>query len=253
MKTAAQRQRQILADMGIDVWLLRDNSGAVGDDASTPNPADDSRSAAPAIATAVSPQRVESSTQSDAAAAFTILQKGVQSCQRCDLSKSRTQTVFGTGSVEAELLLIGEAPGAEEDRQGKPFVGKAGKLLDAMLFAIGFERSQVFICNVLKCRPPNNRDPRSDEVEACAPFLAAQIETVKPKVILALGRFAAHRLLETEAPVYKMREASNILPGTDIPVVVTYHPASLLRNPDQKAHSWQDLCRVHQLLENSRI
>ena len=253
MKTAADRQRQILSDMGIDVWLLRENSGPAGDDASITISADVSRSDAPDIATTASPQQVESSRQSDAAAAFTILQKGVQSCQRCDLSKSRTQTVFGAGSAEADLLLIGEAPGAEEDRQGKPFVGKAGKLLDAMLFALGFERSQVFICNVLKCRPPNNRDPRSDEVEACAPFLASQIETVKPKVILALGRFAAHRLLETEAPVYKMREASNVLPGTDIPVVVTYHPASLLRNPDQKAHSWQDLCRVHQLLENSRI
>lgn len=242
--TAAGRQRQILSDMGIDVWLLRESPGTAGDVSAT---------ASPGKATAAQSHQKARAAQSDEAAAFTILQNEVQNCQRCDLSKSRTQTVFGTGSAQAEVLLIGEAPGAEEDRQGKPFVGKAGKLLDAMLFAIGFDRSQVFICNVLKCRPPNNRDPRSDEVEACASYLTAQIDTVKPKVILALGRFAAHRLLQTEAPVYKMREASNLLPGTDIPVVVTYHPASLLRNPDQKAYSWQDLCRVRQLLESSRI
>lgn len=250
MMTVADRQRQILADMGIDVWLLRDKPGAAGDAQSTAANADVSTLSA---AAASSPQQVENSGQRDAVAAFSILQKEVQGCQQCDLSKSRAQTVFGSGSAQAELLLIGEAPGAEEDRQGKPFVGKAGKLLDAMLLAIGFERSQVFICNVLKCRPPNNRDPRADEVEACSGFLKAQIETVKPKVILALGRFAAHRLLESEAPVYKMREAVNMLPGTDIPVIVTYHPASLLRNPEQKAQSWQDLCRVHQLLENPRI
>jgi len=251
--TAADRQRQILADMGIDVWLLRENPGATGDDSAIANYADISTESTTFATKAASPRQGENNTQNNVVAALTILQKEVHNCHRCDLSKSRTQTVFGTGSAQAELLLIGEAPGADEDRQGKPFVGKAGQLLDAMLFSIGFQRSQVFICNVLKCRPPNNRDPRPDEVEACSRFLSAQIETVKPKVILALGRFAAHRLLETEAPVYKMREASNILPGTDIPVVVTYHPASLLRNPDQKLHSWQDLCRVHQLLESSRI
>ena len=223
MSKQAEQQRRILADMGIDVWLLRGEPGAAGD--SLPDEKD---------------------------TPLGCLQKEVQNCQRCSLSKSRTQTVFGNGTAQAELLLIGEAPGAEEDRQGKPFVGKAGKLLDAMLRAIGLDRSQVFICNVLKCRPPNNRDPKSDEVEACSSFLSAQVDIVKPKVILALGRFAAHQLLQTESPVYKMRESSNVLPGTDIPVVVTYHPASLLRNPDQKAQSWRDLCKVHQLLETSR-
>jgi DNA polymerase len=192
----------------------------------------------------------ETSSESDSD--WQSLQKSVQSCQACKLSKSRTQTVFGTGNSHAELLLIGEAPGAEEDRQGLPFVGKAGKLLDAMLFAIGLDRKQVFICNVLKCRPPNNRDPQLDEVEACASFLTAQIESIKPRVILALGRFAAHRLLETDLPVYKMRANTNVLPGTEIPVVVTYHPASLLRNPEQKAESWLDLCKVNALLESSK-
>jgi len=225
--------------MGIDVWSLRDKTGV----ASISLPGESSFEEAAA-------KLQETSSESDSD--WLSLLKSVQSCQACKLSKSRTQTVFGTGNSHAELLLIGEAPGAEEDRQGLPFVGKAGKLLDAMLFAIGLDRKQVFICNVLKCRPPNNRDPQLDEVEACASFLTAQIESIKPRVILALGRFAAHRLLETDLPVYKMRANTNVLPGTEIPVVVTYHPASLLRNPEQKAESWLDLCKVNALLESSK-
>ncbi len=226
MSPMSDLRRQVLKDMGIDVWLLRENTGAAGP---------------------------VSSAQSDATVdaggdGWNLLQNEVQSCQHCALSKSRTRTVFGSGNPQAELLLIGEAPGAEEDRQGQPFVGKAGKLLDAMLQAIGLLRDQVFICNVLKCRPPNNRNPQAAEVAACAPFLSAQIDYIKPKVVLALGRFAAHSLLQTEKPVYKMRENNNVLPGTEIPVVVTYHPASLLRNPEQKAQSWQDLCKVTELL-----
>lgn len=227
MNPVTDLRRQALEDMGIDVWLLRHNSKAA-------------RSATKGLLDAAGDENEDD---------WSFLQKEVQACQRCALFKSRIQTVFGSGNVRAELLLIGEAPGAEEDRQGQPFVGKAGKLLDAMLFAIGLERDQVYICNVLKCRPPNNRNPQPAEVESCASFLSAQIELIKPKVILALGRFAAHSLLQTEAPVYKMRESNNILPGTEIPVVVTYHPASLLRNPEQKALSWQDLCKVNQLLE----
>ncbi len=226
MSSQADQQRRMLAEMGVDVWLLRQKTGKTGNTAAF-------------------------DSSDNAVYALSSLQNEVQSCQRCSLSQSRTQTVFGSGSANADLLLIGEAPGAEEDRKGLPFVGKAGRLLDAMLFAIGFVREQVYICNVLKCRPPNNRDPQANEVESCAPFLNAQIGIVSPKVILALGRFAAHRLLQTEAPVYKMRETINVLPGTDIPVVVTYHPASLLRNPMQKAQSWNDLCKVRQLLEKA--
>ncbi|MFW2438674.1 MAG: uracil-DNA glycosylase [Arenicellales bacterium] len=218
------RRRQVLEDMGIDVWLLRDNTGAAGSAAEV---------------------QLDAGENVDS---WNSLQNQVQSCQRCSLSTSRTQTVFGSGNNHAELLLIGEAPGAEEDRQGLPFVGKAGKLLDAMLFSIGLQRDQVYICNVLKCRPPNNRNPQAAEVESCSSFLDAQIDFIKPRVILALGKFAAHRLLQIEAPVYKMRENNNVLPGTEIPVVVSYHPASLLRNPEQKAQSWQDLCKVTQLL-----
>ncbi len=220
-------RRQVLKDMGIDVWVLRDNTEAAG-------------SATKGLLNAAGDGNEDN---------WNSLQNEVQACQRCVLFKSRTQVVFGSGNVRAELLLIGEAPGAEEDRQGQPFVGRAGKLLDAMLFAIGLHRDQVFICNVLKCRPPNNRNPQPAEVESCASFLSEQIELIQPKVVLALGRFAAHSLLQTEAPVYKMRESNNVLPGTEIPVVVTYHPASLLRNPEQKAQSWQDLRKVSQLLE----
>ncbi len=238
MPLQTDQRRQILEEMGIDVWSLRDKIGVSGMSLSNEALAEDA---------AVQSLEVNSESDND----WLSLQKSIQSCQACKLSKSRTQTVFGMGNSHAELLLIGEAPGAEEDRQGLPFVGKAGKLLDAMLYAISLNREQVFICNVLKCRPPNNRDPQPDEVEACASFLTAQIESIKPRVILALGRFAAHRLLETDLPVYKMRENTNVLPGTDIPVVVTYHPASLLRNPEQKAQSWFDLCKVNALLESS--
>ena len=224
MSPMSDRRRQVLEDMGIDVWLLRDNTRAAG---------------------SVAEVHPDAGGEVDD---WNSLQNEVQACQQCSLSKSRTQAVFGSGNNRAELLLIGEAPGAEEDRQGLPFVGKAGRLLDAMLFSIGLQRDQVYICNVLKCRPPNNRNPQPAEVESCASFLSAQIDFIKPKVILALGKFAAHSLLQTEAPVYKMRENNKFLPGTEIPVVVTYHPASLLRNPEQKAQSWQDLCKVTQLL-----
>lgn len=220
-------RKQVLQDMGVDVWQLRSNAEAA-EHVSNDQPA--------------SSNELNMDT-------WVALQNKVQDCQLCSLSKSRTQTVFGSGNTQANLLLIGEAPGAEEDRQGQPFVGKAGKLLDAMMFAIGLHRDQVYICNVLKCRPPNNRNPLPDEVESCASYLQTQLELIKPKVILALGRFAAHSLLQTDIPIYKLRENTNLLPGSEIPVVVTYHPASLLRNPEQKAHSWQDLCRVSSILE----
>lgn len=167
------------------------------------------------------------------------LQAEVAGCKRCDLHQGRTQTVFGVGNREAEWLIIGEAPGAEEDRQGEPFVGRAGKLLNAMLWAIGLQRDQVYIANILKCRPPNNRDPKPEEAGCCEGYLQQQIALIKPKIILAVGRIAAQNLLKVETPIGKMRgtryEYSNI------PVVVTYHPAYLLRSPRQKRKSWQDL------------
>ena len=169
------------------------------------------------------------------------LQREVAGCRLCQLHESRTQTVFGVGDVNADWMLIGEAPGAEEDRRGEPFVGRAGKLLDSMLKALGLDRRQVFIANILKCRPPNNRDPRPEEVLACGNYLNQQINTVKPRLILALGRVAAQNLLKTETPIGKMRGKRFHYGDPPIPVVVTYHPAYLLRSPREKRKSWQDL------------
>jgi DNA polymerase len=147
--------------------------------------------------------------------------------------------VFGTGDVRARLMVVGEAPGAEEDRQGEPFVGRAGQLLNSMLRAAGFERGQVYIANVLKCRPPNNRDPATEETDRCLPYLLRQIELVDPAVILCVGRIAAQRLLDREEPLARLRGHIHRLGRT--PMVVTYHPAYLLRSPTEKRKSWDDL------------
>ena len=174
------------------------------------------------------------------------LRECVASCTRCELAQSRTNTVFGVGNPEADWLIIGEAPGAEEDRRGEPFVGRAGQLLDQMLLAIGQSRDQVFIANILKCRPPNNRDPKPAEAEACREYLERQIALIQPKIILAVGKIAAQNLLGSDDPVGRMRGRPHDLDG--IPLVVTYHPAYLLRSPSQKARSWSDLCLAARLV-----
>lgn len=169
------------------------------------------------------------------------LQMEVRACQACELHKTRKQTVFGTGHNKADWLIIGEAPGADEDRQGEPFVGRAGQLLTQMLRAIGLAREEVFIANILKCRPPNNRDPKIEEVQACQSYLHRQIELLEPKIILALGRIAAHSLLNSATPIGKMRGKLYHLEKYNIPLVVTYHPAYLLRSPKEKRKVWEDL------------
>ncbi|WP_255991265.1 uracil-DNA glycosylase [Chitinolyticbacter albus] len=175
------------------------------------------------------------------------LQREVAGCTACGLCQTRTQTVFGVGNPQAELLVVGEAPGAEEDRQGEPFVGAAGKLLDNLLAAIGEKRGErVFIANVLKCRPPGNRNPQAEEVLQCAPFLARQIALIRPRLIFAVGRFAIQTLLQTEAPVGALRGKVHEVDG--IPVVVGYHPAYLLRNLPDKARAWHDLLLVEDQL-----
>lgn len=182
------------------------------------------------------------------------LQQTVAGCTACKLCRTRNQTVFGVGSKTAPLMVIGEGPGADEDAQGFPFVGRAGKLLDEMLKGIGRSRNEadpakaVYIANVVKCRPPANRDPESEEVEACRPYLDAQIEHVKPKLIVALGRIAAQRLLSSDAPLSKLRGPQHEYGERRTPVLITYHPAYLLRSPGEKAKSWADLKRVHQFL-----
>ena len=168
------------------------------------------------------------------------LRAAVSGCTKCGLHKTRTQTVFGVGDENADWMLIGEAPGAEEDRLGDPFVGQAGKLLDNMLAAIGLSRrNNVYIANVLKCRPPGNRNPAPEEVEQCSPHLLKQIELIKPKLIVAMGRFAAQTLLNTDAAVGSLRGRVHSYAG--VPLIVTYHPAYLLRTLEDKAKAWEDL------------
>ena len=168
------------------------------------------------------------------------LKQAVPGCTACALHKTRTQTVFGVGDESADWMLIGEAPGAEEDRLGEPFVGQAGRLLDNMLAAIGLKRGEnVYIANVLKCRPPGNRNPEPGEVAKCSPFLQQQIALVRPKLIVAMGRFAAQTLLATDASIASLRGRVHAYAG--VPLVVTYHPAYLLRNLPDKAKAWADL------------
>jgi uracil-DNA glycosylase family 4 len=179
---------------------------------------------------------------------WSALQGCVAECTACSLHETRTQTVFGVGSTSADWMIIGEAPGQEEDRQGEPFVGRAGKLLDQMLIAIGLDRSSVYIANVLKCRPPNNRDPSQEEAAACRRFLERQIDLIQPKIVLAVGRIAAQKLLGSDAPLGRMRGQQHFLKDGTLPVVVTYHPAYLLRSPSQKAKAWQDLRQARQIV-----
>ena len=168
------------------------------------------------------------------------LKSAVSGCTLCGLAKTRTQTVFGVGDENADWMLIGEAPGAEEDRLGDPFVGQAGRLLDNMLAAVGLSRRKnVYIANVLKCRPPGNRNPAPDEVEKCTPYLLQQIELIQPKLILAMGRFAAQTLLESDASIASMRGRVHRYAG--VPLIVTYHPAYLLRTLEDKSKAWEDL------------
>jgi len=177
------------------------------------------------------------------------LEAAVAACTACDLHRDRTQTVFGIGDRQAALMIVGEAPGAEEDRLGEPFVGRAGQLLDQMLRAIELERRRVYITNVVKCRPPNNRNPHADEIASCIGYLQRQITLVAPRVILVLGRIAANSLLGTDATLASLRGRAHQRDG--VPVVVTYHPAYLLRTPRDKAKSWADLRRVQRLLQEA--
>lgn len=169
------------------------------------------------------------------------LEAAVAACKRCELHKTRTQTVFGTGHQQAHCMIIGEAPGAEEDRQGLPFVGKSGKLLTNMLAAIDIAREDIYIANILKCRPPNNRDPKPEEATSCRGYLERQIALIQPMLILVVGRIAAHNLLQTTTPLGRLRGSVHTLPNSTVPVIVTYHPAYLLRQPTEKRRAWQDL------------
>ncbi len=191
-------------------------------------------------------RRREASADADP---FGALRTEVLACERCRLAEGRMTVVFGEGDRHADLMVVGEAPGYEEDMSGRPFVGPAGKLLDKMLGAIGFRRDEVFISNVLKCRPPGNRDPLGDEVASCRPYLRRQVELIAPKAICAVGRFAAQTLLATEVSLSRLRGATHEF--MEIPVVVTYHPAALLRNTAWKRPAWEDLQRLRRIYDEA--
>jgi uracil-DNA glycosylase family 4 len=230
------RRRQYLDALGIMRWEPRETvDSSPGEVTETPTGV-----TAPAMIP-VRPVGLEHSSDVESdSRVWTELETAVRSCTKCPLHATRTQTVFGVGHRRAQWMFIGEAPGGDEDRQGEPFVGRAGQLLNAILFAIGLKREEVYIANVLKCRPPGNRDPQPEEVIQCEPYLLRQIELIKPRLIVALGRHAAHSLLKTEVPLGKLRGQRLSYHGT--PLIVTYHPAYLLRNPADKRKVWDDLC-----------
>lgn len=228
------RKREVLHQMGIPVWLPRQSPSAPQPRMEHANGAPAAPPQDPATGETVTPVPV---AQLDWAG----LQARVAACTACaELARRRTQTVFGVGDPQADWLFVGEAPGAEEDRRGEPFVGRAGQLLDNMLAALGLRRGDnVYIANILKCRPPGNRDPLPAEAAACRPFLDRQIDLIDPRVIVALGRVAAQSLLRSDAPLGRLRGGAHDYRG--IPLVVTYHPAYLLRSPADKSRAWDDL------------
>ena len=185
----------------------------------------------------------ERAPAADRAASLRAVAKDVAACRRCGLCETRTQTVFSDGSPEARVMFVGEAPGADEDAQGVPFVGRAGQLLTRMIEdGMGIPRKDVYICNVLKCRPPDNRNPEPSEIAACRGYLETQIEILRPEVIVALGKFAAQFLLETEEGIMRLRGTWGSYRG--VPVMPTFHPSFLLRQPDRKREAWDDLLKV---------
>ncbi len=253
-----ERQQQYLDAMGIQVWSKRQSS----------IPAAVSSSEISAVSTQQENVDVDKSEEGLIQAPikqeqgksvvdqWQCLAKEVAQCMDCrQLCQHRTQTVFGVGNQRAEWMIIGEAPGVDEDLQGEPFIGQAGKLLNEMLLAVGLKRQQVYITNIIKCRPPNNRDPQSDEVSNCRGFLQRQITLIKPRIILALGHVAAQSLLDSDTPVGTLRgkiHSYHLAPSGNesLPLVVSYHPAYLLQSPTHKQQAWQDLRLAKQVVEN---
>ncbi len=226
-----EKRLYYLDQMGIQAWVPQTNIG-------TPQVVEE------LIAEGVIEKELnfeQTSQQKITSANLDELKLTVSNCTQCELHRTRTQTVFGVGHPAAEWLIIGEAPGADEDRLGEPFVGRAGQLLTSMLRAMGLAREEVFIANILKCRPPNNRDPQANEINSCSSYLRQQIELIQPKIILVVGRIAAQSLLNVDTPIGKMRGKKFTYQDTNIPVVATYHPAYLLRSPQQKRSAWEDL------------
>ena len=246
------RRLKYLEAMGITAWQRRGAAPADAAAATATRSPDAAGASLAARSPVVAPPSFEATPGADTVAAWQALENAVRPCTLCGLHATRTQTVFGVGRRDADLLVIGEAPGADEDLKGEPFVGRAGQLLTAMLRAIGLARRDVYIANILKCRPPGNRDPQPQEAAACTPYLTQQIALVAPRVILAVGRIAAQWLLQTDTPIGRLRGQTFRYGERGTPLVVTYHPAYLLRSPLAKATAWKDLCVVRDLLENGR-
>jgi len=266
----SERQALMLEEMGIRVWTRAEVAApaeveAAPEPAPAPvqnrEPASAPRApmAVPAVpaAPAARPPAVQVVARADRPTGtetmdWPTLREAVAGCTACGLCQGRTQTVFGVGNERAHWMVVGEAPGEQEDRQGEPFVGKSGQLLDNMLRALGLTRDeagperQVYIANTVKCRPPGNRNPEPQELSQCEPFLMRQIALVQPRVILAMGRFAVQSLLRSNEPIGRLRGRVHSYQG--VPLVVTYHPAYLLRNPEDKGRAWDDLCLAREVL-----
>ncbi len=236
---------QYLKSMGIDVWVRRNLPESIPATVSTVTEENKTLPQSPKEKSEASPVPVPVHLLN-----WEDLENRVKSCTACELHKSRTQTVFGVGNRQADLILIGEAPGEDEDAQGEPFVGRAGQLLNAMIYSIDLKREDLYIVNVVKCRPPNNRNPHIDEMACCKDFLQRQIALIKPKLIVALGNVAAHHLLMTNTPIGKLRGQRFEYGDAKIPLIATYHPAYLLRRPTEKRHAWQDLQLIRETLSN---
>jgi uracil-DNA glycosylase family 4 len=247
---------KMLEAIGVTLWTPRE--AALGANAepsqaepivepvAAPVPAPEVREPAPARVAAPAP------AGDDATLGWAELRRRVAACVRCGLHATRTNTVFGVGDEAADWMFIGEAPGADEDAQGEPFVGRSGQLLTSMIAALGYTRQQVFIANILKCRPPENRDPLPEEVGHCLPYLARQVALVQPKIIVCVGRIAAQNLLGVDTPIGKLRGQVHRFRDSGIPVVVTYHPSYLLRSPSQKRVAWDDLKLARRTYEAGR-
>jgi DNA polymerase len=247
-----QQRLAYLQALGIDVWV--ENTAVDVHEEPTSAPIISQQNVMPAqkdVTDTAEPQPVsEKRSHMPLPEDLGQLAKHVATCEYCDLHKTRTQTVFGVGHPKADWLIIGEAPGADEDKQGVPFVGRAGQLLTQMLRAIGLAREEVFIANILKCRPPNNRDPKAEEIAACHDYLIQQIKLIEPKMILVVGRIAAQSLLNTKLAIGKMRGQLHYYGEQKLPLVVTYHPAYLLRSPGEKRKVWEDLKFARQQMLN---
>jgi len=246
----SQRRHEYLEVIGIDVWVPRVPSGEEAsvcqgialDALPAPPAATGPITRVDTVHARAAPTAPAATLSPEVAAQWDRLRSEVATCTKCALHSSRTQGVFGVGNPQADWLVIGEAPGAEEDRRGEPFVGRAGQLLDAMLKAIGLSReTNVFIANVLKSRPPGNRDPKPEEVAACLPYLMRQIALMRPRLILAVGRIAAQNLLSTDMALGRLRGKVHHFGELNTPLIVTYHPAYLLRTPGDKRKAWEDL------------